>query len=119
YTAVDRAEAEPALAMAVNATAVEALAGLARDTGALLIHYSTDYVFDGTHISPYCEYDPPAPLNVYGHSKLAGEQAIEASGCDYLLVRTSWVYSGYGTNFVLRILALAEECNQHKRSELR
>lgn len=119
YTAVDRAESEPAVALAINATAVEVLAKAARQINALLLHYSTDYVFDGTHSRPYGEADSTAPLNVYGKSKLAGEEAIQASGCDYLILRTSWVYSAHGTNFVLRILALAEERTQGKGSELR
>lgn len=119
YTAVDRAEAEPDLATTINATAVDALADAAREARALLVHYSTDYVFDGTQTTPYVETDPPAPLNVYGQSKLDGERAIAASGCDYLILRTSWVYSDQGSNFVLRILALAEECHQQLRPELR
>lgn len=119
YTAVDQAEAEPAVAMAVNATAVETLAKAAIEVNALLLHYSTDYVFDGTQTHPYKETDSPAPLNLYGKSKLAGERAIVGSGCDYLILRTSWVYSACGTNFVLRILTLAEECIQGQRAELR
>lgn len=114
YTAVDQAELEQDQAMAINARAVAVLAQVARAKGALLVHYSTDYVFDGKQETPYCETDLPHPLNVYGRSKLAGEYALQASGCDYLLLRTSWVYSGSGNNFVPRILALARE-----RSELR
>lgn len=114
YTAVDRAESEPDLAFAVNANAPGVLAAEAARLGALLVHYSTDYVFDGTKSSPYTEADAPHPLNVYGASKLAGEKAIVASGCRYLILRTSWVYGPHGSNFMLTILRAARE-----RPELR
>jgi len=109
YTAVDKAESEPELAMAVNGTSVGALAEAARRVGALLIHYSTDYVFDGRKTGPYVETDPTAPANEYGRSKLAGEQAIEASGCDALILRTTWVYASRGKNFVATMLRLFAE----------
>jgi dTDP-4-dehydrorhamnose reductase len=114
YTAVDRAEDERELAYTTNAKAPGLLAEEARKTGALLVHYSTDYVFDGTKRSPYTESDPTSPLNVYGESKLAGEQAIQDSGAAHLIFRTSWVYSTRGKNFLLTILRLAKE-----REELR
>jgi len=114
YTAVDKAESERDLAFAVNATAPRVLAEEAKRIGAMLVHYSTDYVFDGEKASPYVEGDPPRPINVYGESKLAGEQAIQASGCRHLILRTSWVYGPRGKNFLLTILRLAKE-----RPELR
>lgn len=103
YTAVDRAESEPGLAHAVNATAPAVLAEEAKRLGALLVHYSTDYVFDGEKRSPYTEDDAPHPLNAYGRTKLAGEEAVRASGCRYLLLRASWVYAERGRNFLLAI----------------
>lgn len=109
YTAVDKAEEEAALAMAVNATAPGVLAEEARRCGAALIHYSTDYVFDGSKPAPYLETDAPNPLNVYGRSKLAGERAIERSGVAYLILRTSWVYGSRGRNFLLTMMRLAKE----------
>jgi len=109
YTAVDRAEAEREAAFAVNATAPGVLAEEAKRAGALLVHYSTDYVFDGEKPAPYVEEDTPNPLNVYGASKLAGERAIAASGCRYLILRTSWVYGPRGSNFFLTMLRLARE----------
>jgi dTDP-4-dehydrorhamnose reductase len=114
YTAVDRAESEPELAFAVNATAPGVLAAEAARLGALLVHYSTDYVFDGSKPAAYVEDDPPHPLNVYGASKLAGERAIAAAGCRRLILRTSWVYGPHGSNFMLTILRAARE-----RPELR
>ena len=93
YTAVDRAESEPDAAYAINAAAVAILADEAKRVQALLIHYSTDYVFDGTKDTPYTEEDRPDPLNAYGRSKLAGEQAIREIGGAHLILRTSWVYS--------------------------
>lgn len=114
YTAVDKAESEPELAHSVNATAPGVLAEEAFRCGALLIHYSTDYVFDGTKADPYIESDPASPLSIYGRTKVAGEQAIAKSGCDHLILRTSWVYSPRGSNFLLTILRLARE-----REELR
>jgi dTDP-4-dehydrorhamnose reductase len=113
YTAVDRAESEPEIAMQINATAPAAMAGAAKEVGALLIHYSTDYVFDGTSTKPYTEDHATNPLNVYGQTKLAGEEAIRSSGASYLIFRTSWVYGARGKNFLLTILRLARE-----RSEL-
>ena len=114
YTAVDRAESEPELAMAVNGVAPGVLAEEAKQLGALLLHYSTDYVFDGTKAEPYLESDAPNPVSVYGSSKLAGEKAVEAVGGAYLIFRTSWVYGGRGKNFLLTMLRLAGE-----REELR
>jgi dTDP-4-dehydrorhamnose reductase len=114
YTAVDRAESERDLAAAINAEAPAVLAEEARRLGALLVHYSTDYVFDGSKGAPYTESDPPAPLNVYGATKLAGEQAIQAAGATYVILRTSWLYGAHGTNFLRTMLRLARE-----RTELR
>jgi len=107
YTAVDRAESEPALADAVNARAPAVLAAEAKRLDALLIHYSTDYVFDGMSGQPYREQDPMHPLNVYGSSKLAGERAIAASGVAHLILRTSWIYGWRGQNFLLTMRRLA------------
>lgn len=107
YTAVDRAESEESLAMAVNRDGPAVLAEEAARLGALLVHFSTDYIFDGEKPAPYVEGDSPNPLNVYGRSKLAGEQAIEASGCRHLIFRTSWVYAAAGNNFLLTMLRLA------------
>jgi dTDP-4-dehydrorhamnose reductase len=109
YTAVDKAESEPDLAMAINGIAPGILAEEAKRIGALLVHYSTDYVFDGEKDGPYVETDAPNPLSVYGASKLAGERAIAASGADHLIFRTSWVYANRGKNFLLTILRLAKE----------
>jgi dTDP-4-dehydrorhamnose reductase len=103
YTAVDRAESEPEMAMRVNGVAPGVLAEEAKRLGALLVHFSTDYVFDGTKTTPYVESDPPNPINAYGRSKLAGEHAIEAVGGAYLILRTSWVYAPRGRNFFLTI----------------
>jgi dTDP-4-dehydrorhamnose reductase len=108
YTAVDRAEQEPDLAMAINGVAPGILAEEAKGVGASVVHYSTDYVFDGTKLSPYTEDDGPNPQNVYGRTKLAGEQAIQDAGALYLILRTSWVYSERGKNFLLTILRLAQ-----------
>ncbi|MDE3187053.1 MAG: dTDP-4-dehydrorhamnose reductase [Acidobacteriota bacterium] len=109
YTAVDRAESEPELAMAVNAQAPGTLAEEALRARALLVHYSTDYVFDGSKTGPWEETDTPNPLNVYGASKLAGEQAIRAAGGRHLIFRTSWVYGPHGNNFLLTMLRLGRE----------
>jgi dTDP-4-dehydrorhamnose reductase len=109
YTAVDRAEREEALATTINAAAAGELARGARQVGALLVHYSTDYVFDGAKAAPYAEDDAVAPLNAYGRSKLAGERAIAASGCDHLILRTTWVYAARGNNFVRTMLRLGAE----------
>lgn len=109
YTAVDRAESEAALAERVNADAPAALAEQSRESGALLVHYSTDYVFNGGGTAPWQEQDQCAPLNVYGATKWAGEQAIRQSGCRHLVFRTSWVYAARGTNFLATMLRLAGE----------
>ena len=109
YTAVDKAETERDLAFLINAQAVEVLAQEAKNLNALLLHYSTDYVFDGMKDAPYVENDATNPLNVYGESKLAGELAIQASGVDYLICRTTWVFAARGNNFVKSILRLAAE----------
>ncbi len=109
YTAVDRAESEPDLARAINADAPRILAEEARDLHALLVHYSTDYVFDGSKTSPWIETDTPHPLNVYGASKLAGEQAVQNVGGGFLIFRTSWVYGPHGNNFLLTMLRLGRE----------
>ena len=109
YTAVDKAESEPERAHLINAQAVEVLARSAKVIGALLVHYSTDYVFPGSGVAAWREDLPVAPLNVYGQTKLAGEQAIEASGCAYLILRTSWVYAARGNNFARTMLRLAGE----------
>jgi dTDP-4-dehydrorhamnose reductase len=109
YTAVDRAETEPALARAVNGRAPGILAEEAKRLGAVLIHYSTDYVFDGTRTTPYPEDAPTAPQNAYGASKLEGERAIAATGAAALVLRTSWVYGLRGSNFLLTIRRLAAE----------
>ena len=114
YTAVDKAEAEPAAADAINALAPGILAEEAKRTGALLIHYSTDYVFDGTKATAYTEDDTPAPLSAYGRSKLAGERAIVAAGARHLIFRTSWVFGLHGANFMKTMLRLGKE-----RDELR
>lgn len=112
YTAVDKAETDAVLAMAVNGIAPGILAEESLRLGALLIHYSTDYVFDGSKPAPYTEDDAPNPQSVYGRTKLAGEQAIRASGCKHLIFRTSWVYGVHGGNFVKTILRLAKERNE-------
>jgi dTDP-4-dehydrorhamnose reductase len=109
YTAVDRAESDEAAAMRVNGEAVGVLAEAANAIGAALIHYSTDYVFDGAKEGAYDEADATNPLSVYGRSKLAGERAIEQLGGRFLVLRTSWVYSGHGRNFLRTMLRLATE----------
>lgn len=120
YTAVDKAESEPELAMRINGTAPGVIAEEAKKLGAALIHYSTDYVFDGSkrglqgEFVPYTEDDVPNPINVYGKTKLAGEQAIIDSGCTYLILRTSWVYSTHGKNFLLTMLRLGSERDELK-----
>ena len=108
YTAVDRAEGEVDLARAVNARAPGVLAEEARRAGALLVHYSTDYVFDGTKAGPYVESDTPAPVNAYGATKLEGERAVAASGCAHVILRTSWVYGPRGRNFMRTMLEAAK-----------
>ena len=107
YTAVDKAETEIERARAINAIAPGAMASHCARHGALLVHYSTDYVFDGTGERPYREDDPTAPANAYGRTKLEGEQAIRASGCAHLILRTSWVYSLHGANFLRTMVRLA------------
>ncbi|WP_027159507.1 dTDP-4-dehydrorhamnose reductase [Methylobacter luteus] len=109
YTAVDKAETDRDMAFLINAEAPRVLAEEAAKRAALLIHYSTDYVFDGTKNAPYTEDDATHPVNVYGQSKLAGEQAIQAAGADHLILRTSWVYAARGQNFLKTILRLAAE----------
>jgi dTDP-4-dehydrorhamnose reductase len=114
YTVVDKAESELQRATAINATGPGVLAQEAKRLGGLLVHYSTDYVFDGSKLTPWVETDAPNPLNAYGRTKLAGDQAIQASGCDHLIFRTSWVYGARGNNFLLTMLRLGKE-----RAELR
>lgn len=114
YTAVDKAESEPELAMRINGAAPGVMAEEAVRLGAALVHYSTDYVFDGSKPGAYTESDTPCPINVYGRSKLAGEQAIAATGVAHLIFRTSWVYGARGKNFLLTMMRLAAE-----RDELR
>src|ERR1700678_4027208 len=114
YTAVDKAEATPEPAWAINAAGPGVIAEEAKRLGALMVHYSTDYVYDGSKQAPWVETDTPNPLNVYGKSKLAGDEAIAAVGGDYLILRTSWVYGARGANFLLTMLRLAKE-----RPELR
>lgn len=114
YTSVDKAEQEEALATVVNGTAVGVLAEEARKTGSLLVHYSTDYVFDGEKPTPYSEDDTPRPISAYGRSKLAGETALRQIGASYIILRTGWVYAARGRNFLHTILSLAKE-----RDELR
>jgi dTDP-4-dehydrorhamnose reductase len=109
YTAVDKAESEPELAYAINAEAVRLIGEEARTLGAGVIHFSTDYVFDGLGNRPYLETDAAEPVSVYGASKLAGERALAESGAEHMIFRTSWVYGGRGRNFLLTILKLARE----------
>lgn len=109
YTAVDRAESEPELAMAINGRAPGLLAAEARRASSLLIHYSTDYIFDGSKTGPWVEDDATNPLSVYGSTKLAGEEAIRNVGGRFLIFRTSWVYAPEGKNFVLTMLSLGRE----------
>ena len=114
YTAVDRAESEPAIAATINSEAPAAIAQACRKTGARLIHISTDYVFDGRRTAAYVESDPVAPLSVYGRTKEKGEAAIRDHLTEHIILRTSWVFAAYGSNFVRTMLRLAEE-----RAELR
>ncbi len=109
HTAVDKAESEPELARTLNALAPGVLAQEARKLGAWLVHYSTDYVFDGSGSRPWMEADTPAPLSVYGHTKLEGELNIQAACCKHLIFRTSWVYAARGANFAKTMLRLAQE----------
>jgi dTDP-4-dehydrorhamnose reductase len=112
YTAVDQAESEPELALAINGVAPGILAEEAKRAGAALIHYSTDYVFDGSKAAPYTEEDEPGPINVYGRTKLAGERAIQAVEVPHLILRSSWIYGARGKNFLLTILRLAKESKE-------
>ena len=112
HTAVDKAEGEPARARLLNATTPGVLAQEAARLGAWLVHYSTDYVFDGSGDRPWTEDDTPAPLSVYGATKLEGEQLIQQSGCQHLILRTSWVYAARGGNFAKTMLRLAQEREQ-------
>ena len=114
YTAVDKAESEPELAHAINAQAIQVIGEEARTIGAGVIHFSTDYVFNGTGTTPYVETDPTAPMSIYGASKLSGEKALAATGVRHLIFRTSWVYGAQGKNFLLTILKLARE-REHLR----
>jgi dTDP-4-dehydrorhamnose reductase len=114
YTAVDKAEEEPERVLAINAVAPAVLSMAARRHNALLVHYSTDYVFDGSKPDPYDEDDAAYPASAYGQSKLSGEEVVRASGCDFLIFRTSWVYAARGNNFLKTILRLA-----HEQEELR
>jgi len=109
HTAVDKAESEPDLARLLNATTPGVLAEEAARLGAWLVHYSTDYVFDGSGTRPWVETDTPAPLSCYGRTKLEGEQRIQQSGCKHLILRTSWVYAARGGNFAKTMLRLAQE----------
>lgn len=109
YTAVDKAESEPERVRAINALAPATLARESRELGAWLVHYSTDYVFDGSGSKPWLETDPTGPLSVYGSTKLEGEEAILASGCHHLIFRTSWVFAARGGNFAKTMLRLAQE----------
>jgi dTDP-4-dehydrorhamnose reductase len=109
YTQVEHAEIEPKSAYQVNAHAMVALAKVSRQVGSLLVHFSTDYVFNGVGNKPWREEDKPAPLNVYGFSKLQGEQAILASGCQHLIFRTSWLHSPYRQNFLKTMLHIGQE----------
>lgn len=112
YTLVDQAEKEPAVAQAINAEAPGVLQAAANAVGAALVHYSTDYVFDGSGTDPWRETDPTGPLGIYGASKLAGERAIAEAGGPHLILRTSWVYGVHGANFVKKILTLARDREQ-------
>ena len=108
YTAVDKAESESALAHTINTQAPKILAQESLKIGAWLVHYSTDYVFDGNGIQPWKETDPATPINIYGSTKLEGEKAVINSGCKHLIFRTSWVYSAHGKNFIKTIIHLAQ-----------
>jgi dTDP-4-dehydrorhamnose reductase len=114
YTAVDKAETDESIAMAINGIAPGILAEIAKQKNALLVHYSTDYVFDGKKSTAYTETDPPAPLNVYGKTKLAGEQAVSAMAKQHFILRTSWVYGLRGSNFLKTILRVSAEREELK-----
>jgi dTDP-4-dehydrorhamnose reductase len=109
YTAVDKAESDKEVAYLINNLAVAAIAAACRDNDSLLIHISTDYVFDGTADQPYTETNPTSPNSVYGDSKLKGELSIQESGCNYLIIRTAWVFSQYGNNFLKTMIRLGGE----------
>ena len=109
YTAVDKAESEPDKAMSINGVAPGILAEEAKKLGALMVHYSTDYVFDGSKTTPYVEADPPNPLGAYGRTKLAGDEAVRAAGGAHLIFRLCWVYGARGQNFMLTMMRLARE----------
>jgi dTDP-4-dehydrorhamnose reductase len=109
YTAVDKAETETELCRQINAVAPGVLAGEAKKLGALMVHYSTDYIFDGAKASPYVETDAPNPLGAYGRSKLEGDRAVKASGANHLIFRLCWVYGARGQNFMLTVQRLARE----------
>ena len=109
YTNVDKAESDPSKAQAINVDVIELMANLANTLGALLISYSSDYIFDGKKSTPYLENDKANPLSIYGKTKLQGEDTVKNSGCKYLILRTSWVYSLHGSNFVNTIIKLAGE----------
>ncbi len=109
YTAVDKAESEPERAMLINGLAPGVLAEAAKQTGALLVHYSTDYVYEGTKAAPYVESDATNPLSAYGRTKLAGDEAIQQVGCNHLIFRLCWVYGARGQNFMLTMMRLARE----------
>lgn len=109
YTSVDKAQAEVVLARAINALACQVMAEAATELGAWYVHYSTDYVFDGTGCEPWQETDSTQPINIYGSTKLEGEHFIQASGCQHLIFRTSWVYAARGQNFAKTMLRLAQE----------
>jgi len=114
YTAVDQAQTDEAMALAINAEAPGLMAREAKEIGAALVHYSTDYVFDGSKKTPYEETDPTNPINVYGKTKLAGEEAIRGAGIPHVIFRTAWVYATRGRNFLLTILRLASEREELK-----
>jgi dTDP-4-dehydrorhamnose reductase len=114
YTAVDAAESDEAAAFSINAEAPAVLAQEAKRLGAMLVHYSTDYVFDGLKRTPYSELDPTNPINIYGKTKFAGEEAVRNSGASHLIFRTAWVYATTGRNFLLTILRLATERQELK-----
>lgn len=114
YTAVDKAEEEESLAYSINAEAPAVMAEEAKKIGTLLVHYSTDYVFDGSKTCPYTEEDPPNPINAYGRTKLAGEQAIRTSDAPHFILRTAWIYATRGSNFLLSILRLATQREELK-----
>lgn len=109
YTAVDKAESDSSMADLVNHKALQVIASSAKKMDAMLVHYSTDYVFNGKGVTPWKESDPVEPLNIYGKTKLSGESAVIASGCKHLIFRTSWVYASRGSNFVKTMMRLARE----------